>query len=288
MPDKQTKLFVIGNPRSGTSLLRIILNSHESIVVPPECGFVQWWYTKYQNWNKNSDISEFMADLKTSKKIETWHLDFEKLQIFLNKESPETYESLVFSIIKFYGLSNKSNSEIQVLGDKNNYYINHLDVLKNISPSSKFLFIIRDPRDIYCSYKKIAELSTNSKYVPQLPQSIEEFNKSWYKNQIGIQDFIEDIPEKEYYFLNYEDLIFKPEITLSKVCNFLGIKYDSKMLEFYKTNDEPKELLDWKKKTLKPLDKTSVGTYKTYLSVNETKAIEEATFSLYRNFSIVV
>ena len=46
---KDTNLFIIGNPRSGTSLFRIMLSCHPEIIVPPECGFIQWWHDKYQN-----------------------------------------------------------------------------------------------------------------------------------------------------------------------------------------------------------------------------------------------
>lgn len=43
-------VFIIGSPRSGTTLLRLMMNSHPRIVVPPECGFAVWWYEKYQHW----------------------------------------------------------------------------------------------------------------------------------------------------------------------------------------------------------------------------------------------
>ena len=42
--------FILGNPRSGTTLLRVILHSHENIIVPPECGFLTWLYKDYYDW----------------------------------------------------------------------------------------------------------------------------------------------------------------------------------------------------------------------------------------------
>jgi hypothetical protein len=56
------QVFIIGNPRSGTSLLRIMLNSHSSMVVPPECGFIQWWYQKYKDWPSNYTINDFVKN----------------------------------------------------------------------------------------------------------------------------------------------------------------------------------------------------------------------------------
>jgi len=42
-------IFIIGNPRLGTSLLRVILNAHPNLVIPPECGFAMWLYPQFKN-----------------------------------------------------------------------------------------------------------------------------------------------------------------------------------------------------------------------------------------------
>ena len=124
---KQLKLFVIGNPRSGTSLLRIMLNSHNKIVVPPECGYMQWWYSKYKDWSVSSNLQDFIDDLSTSKKIETWQLDYKLLYEYLKDNQPESYQSLIFKVVEFYGFAKHNKLQTEVLGDKNNYYINHLE-----------------------------------------------------------------------------------------------------------------------------------------------------------------
>ncbi|MGB0789818.1 MAG: sulfotransferase, partial [Marinirhabdus sp.] len=75
---KQSRVFILGNPRSGTSLLRLMLNQHSSIVAPPESGFSLWWLHKYGNWckadNAPQKINGFIDDVLSSRKIETWHL----------------------------------------------------------------------------------------------------------------------------------------------------------------------------------------------------------------------
>ncbi|MDC3391597.1 sulfotransferase [Candidatus Thioglobus sp.] len=49
----------MGNPRSGTTLLRLILTSNSKITIPPECSFIIWLFDKYSNW-KPSDSSNFL------------------------------------------------------------------------------------------------------------------------------------------------------------------------------------------------------------------------------------
>lgn len=278
---KQLKLFIIGNPRSGTSLLRIMLNSNNSIVVPPECGYIQWWYFKYKDWPVGGNLQNFIDDLRTSKKIETWQLDYKLLYEYLKENQPESYQSLIFKVIEFYGFSKHNKFKTDVLGDKNNYYINHLEQLKQIAPKAKFIFIVRDPRDVYCSYKGIAKLNSASAYVPNLPQDLDGFIKSWNQNQKQIIEFIKELNWSNYHILNYEDLVSNTQFELKEICNFLEVNFTDEMLSYYTSNDEPQDLLDWKKKTLKPPDVSSIGQYSKLLQIDEIQKIVSKTFDTY-------
>jgi len=286
--DNTQQLFIIGNPRSGTSLLRIMMNSHSFMVIPPECGFIQWWFKKYDNWSSKSNLSEFITDLQTSKKIETWQLDFDALYYFLEQRVSKSYEELMFNVVAFYGFSKQQKLNPAVLGNKNNYYIEHLELLKRIAPKSKFLIILRDPRDVYCSYKGIKELNSKSTYVPILSQDLQSFTRDWYYNQSEILKFLNKLDKKQFKVINYEDLVLSSKTVLVKVCNFLKVSFEEKMLHYYKTNDEPVALLDWKKKTLQPPDFNSIGRYKKLLSPTEVMKIEEDTFGIYKQLKQVI
>ncbi len=74
--------FIIGNPRSGTTLLRLMLNNHPLISVPPECGFAVWLYEKYkaENFLDKSIVRNFIADVVKSRKFETWGIDKEAIE----------------------------------------------------------------------------------------------------------------------------------------------------------------------------------------------------------------
>jgi len=286
--DNTQQLFIIGNPRSGTSLLRIMMNSHSSMVMPPECGFIQWWFKKYGNWSSKSNLSGFISDLQTSKKIETWQLDFDALYFFLEQCVSKSYEELMFNVVAFYGFSKQQKMNPAVLGDKNNYYIEHLELLIRIAPKSKFLIILRDPRDVYCSYKGIQELNSKSTYAPILSQDLQSFTRDWYYNQSEILKFLSKLDKKQFKVINYEDLVLKSKTVLVSVCDFLKVSFEEKMLHYYKTNDEPIALLEWKKKTLQPLDPNSIGRYRKLLSPTEVMKIEEDTFGIYRQLKQVI
>src|SRR5690606_17674480 len=93
------KLFILGNPRSGTSLFRLMMNSHRRVGAPPECGFLHWWYGKYGGWSvadgRNPEkVDKFIADLLTSKKIESWELVASELRRYLLNIQPANYGAL--------------------------------------------------------------------------------------------------------------------------------------------------------------------------------------------------
>lgn len=277
MDKPQKHLFIIGNPRSGSSLLRIMLNSHSQITVPPECGFIEWWYDKYKNYSEETNIKEFIKDLKTSRKIETWGLNYDKLYKFLNKEVCKSYEELVFKVVEFYGLSKTKKKQQKVLGDKNNYYISSLKKLREISPSSVFIFIVRDPKAVFASYKAIRILETNSAYKPKLASGVDEFLEEWFENHHAILNFIDSLRQDDFLIVNYENLVLNTKEELLKATNFLKLDFDIKMLKYYEVNDEPNTLLDWKKKTLKPPDSDSISQYKNVLSLEEITKIDIET-----------
>lgn len=270
-------VFIIGNPRSGTSLLRIILNSHRNVTIPPECGFIHWWFDKYKKWPNNNDLSNYINDLKNSKKIETWRLNFTDLSNYLNSKNPESYLELISNVIKFYGETNLGKTKQNVLGDKNNYYIDHLEELFQINPEAQFIFIIRDPKDVYCSYRGIDMKASDSKYIPKLTNDVNLFANKWVNNHAKIVDFISNNDINNYIIIEYEDLIKNLKLNLKKLTNFLQVYYDSQMENYYLKNDEPLEFMAWKKKTLTPPDATSIGRYIELLTDSEILTIDEKT-----------
>ncbi len=275
--------FIIGNPRSGTSMFRMMMSSHSSVIVPPECGFIQWWYDTYKDWNvENSSSTEavdaYISDLKTSKKIETWQLDFVALKELIQSKSPKNYSELSSLVIFQYGIQN--NKTASILGDKNNYYIHHLERINTIYPEAKYLVIVRDCRDVVCSYLKVNSLDTTSKYKPKFPETIKEMSLDWVKKNETILKFLEGIHPDKYTLIKYEDLLKQPELELKKCTNVLGISYQDQMLEYYKNKMEPSELLEWKKKTNESIDKNNTKNYLNQLTPAQIDEIMSVSGSL--------
>ncbi len=263
--DSNPPFFIIGNPRSGTTLLRLMLTCHPNICVPPEGGFVIRFLNSFGNFSgSKAETEAFVKELSRVPKMEYWNLDSEALEEFILKEKASNYANLCSCVYRWYATQMGKKNAV-IWGDKNNYYLNHIDKLADLFPKGKFLHIVRDGRDIACSYRKLRNVK--GKYAPELPTSLVTAAKHWKNNIKVIRNSLKKINSSLVFELKYEDLVTKPQPVLSKVCDFLGVAYDSSMLNYSKKNKdkalEPEDFDDWKKLNKKELTNSRINLWKT-------------------------
>src|SRR5690606_213551 len=160
--------FILGNPRSGASLLRSLLNAHPAVLIPRECGFMHWLYADWhgRTWDAPT-IVEFARAVQATRKFETWELDARQVEEALMESGAGTYAQACSAIYALYARSR--NKVISCWGDKNNHYITEAELLKTLFPAARFIHIVRDPRDVACSYLELhRRRQDDSPYWPAL------------------------------------------------------------------------------------------------------------------------
>ena len=283
-------IFIIGNPRSGTTLLRLMVASHPGIVVPPECGFLIWWREKYGDW-KSADadgvrLEEFLRDLAASKKIETWALDYAALAAAIRAVRPANYAAL--GSLVYAAFAKQHKPEFQRWGDKNNFHVKHVATLHALLPDACFVHIIRDGRDVACSYRQLARAKIQSAYAPKLPVDIAAIAEEWRTNLETVRRDFAALPAAQKHELRYEDLVRQPEATLRGLCAAIGETFDPLMLEYHQLNRrdkmEPGEFLQWKAKTLEAPDASDLGKFRTELPPEDIAAFGKIAGDLLRAY----
>ncbi|HLN52361.1 MAG TPA: sulfotransferase [Lentimicrobium sp.] len=221
--------FIIGRPRSGTTLLRLLFEAHQNIIVPPESPFIIILYKKYgkvTNWTEQT-ITEFTDDLFKVRYFDKWLINREALLNDLLKiKGKRTFQDVVLQVYKNYH-SVYAKGEIKMIGDKNPMYSLYPQRIHQLFPQSKIIHITRDYRDNYVSL-------TNVNFeVPVVPIVIYRWKyalkKMWH------------LKEKHpglIYSLRYEDLVADPELHSRRLYEFLGIEFDPSVLEFYEKKQE--------------------------------------------------
>lgn len=276
---ESSPFFILGNPRSGTSMFRMMLNSHQDISVPPECGFLEWLAKDFGSIAITPDVyKNFAESVYHAKKFETWQISYDSLLATIAYYQPKDYRELCLCVYLTYAHS--SGKDVSLVGDKNNYYLDKLDLIQQHFPDSKKIFIVRDGRDVACSYLQLKQEEIKPEYFPNLTSEIPEIAKEWARSAALAKAF----QKRGALVILYEKLLDEPKTTLSIVCDYLGVGFSETMLEFSKFNDEPASFLKWKGKTTQALQADNKGKYKEILMSEQISEFEQIAHEMLKIF----
>ena len=144
-------IFIIGIGRSGTKLLRDLLNQNTKIGIPiAESNFIPKVINRFgnpPNFQNDSEFNTFYEEY-TKTSFFWWMKKFECVmgKDFLEKEIDKTSWGSIFEVILRYHVLPGRDKDF-IWGDKTPSYLYHIDILKDLYPQARFLHIIRDPRD---------------------------------------------------------------------------------------------------------------------------------------------
>ena len=272
-----SSIFVIGAPRSGTTLLRLLLTTHSDICIPPESLFFVALEPKYGNVsNLLPQVEDFLNDLysKTFPKFCEWNIDRKLLSNNLKSYQELNYTLAVETVYQTY--RQQFDPKASVWGDKNPCHIHHVDEIQKYFPESKIILIVRDFRACYSSMKNIVAKEQGAKEVWTGPRTLEGMTRQW--NQVV--KLIEKYHQKneQFYLVYYESLVREPSVQLTKICKWIGLDFQKVMLEFYRKNAELGLVLSSQivlnPNTFKPINNERIDTWRNDLSFIEVEVIE--------------
>jgi hypothetical protein len=208
-------LFIVGLPRSGTKLLRELLNNHDNIFIPSIEAYFIPHLTK--EWGGQvlgrEDVKEVLEEIKKSLFFfyyaKNRYFNFEK---FISEGI--TVKELIGDIWRELSIK-RNKGTAKVLGDKTPRNVYQLPFLLSSFPEAKFIHIVRDPRDNVLSVK-----NTWNKNI----------FRAAYKWQQGI-DSVKGINEDRGRLaeITYEKLLRDTEAVLRQLSAFIGISYQDGM-----------------------------------------------------------
>lgn len=208
---------VVGVGRSGTTLMRLMLDAHPELAVPPETHFLHLMHRHEQQ-----DVAAFM---KTITGVHTWadfHVDAD---ILTNEVSRLGTFDLADSIRMFFRLYAQRQGKPR-FGDKTPYNAECMDHIHGLMPEARFIHIIRDGRDVALSYR-------DKWFGPG--QDLEKAIHFWSDRIQHAREQSKRLPDNVYLEVRYEDLIAAPEDTLQKICRFIDLPFNPAMLRYYET-----------------------------------------------------
>lgn len=203
--------FIVGVGRSGTTLLRLMLDAHPDLAIPSETLFLQ-------DLVKEEISKERFLEIVTS--AETWlnlALDAEELRAELDGVS-----SLPDAIRGFYRLYARKRGKTR-WGDKTPYYRVYMPDIARLLPEAHFLHVIRDGRDSALSYQGLW-------FGPG--DDFEKQARFWVQQIRTARDNARHLCH--YREVRYEALVAEPEATLRALCDELALEFDAAMLDYHR------------------------------------------------------
>jgi hypothetical protein len=261
--------FIIGRPRSGTTLLRALMDAHPNVIIPIEYPFILNLGKRYKNvknWDHKT-IDRFLEDMKLIWQFKISKIDIEALRNDLYTISGKNDYLTICKAVILNCPRVFEKKDIQLVGDKNPGYSIYFKYLYKITGNkAKYLFLTRDYRDQFLSLRKtIYDFPYIAIPTRRWKQAIKYFIKI-SKKQPGL-----------FYTLRYEDLVTSPETELKKVTDFLSIGFDPNVLKFHEHKEEflrmyPEQTLNGiHKSLLNPITPDKIGTWKQKLKPLQLK-----------------
>ncbi len=219
----KTPIFIMGTQRSGTTLLRLILNAHSKIAIPEEARFLTPLLKKryLKKAISGDSLKKLIGYLSSNEQFKLWNYDSRTFLEHLSAKDEISLHELIDSMFSSYC----ANEGKAIWGDKSLFFAT-IDILTALFPDARFIHIVRDGRDVYDSWRKMDPTKGNASVIAL----------DWSYKLHKIESSLKKLPPGHQLTIRYEDLIGDPERTIKAVCSLVGVEYESGMLDFYKTS----------------------------------------------------
>jgi amino acid adenylation domain-containing protein len=230
-------VFVLSPPRSGSTLLRVMLGGHSRLFAPPELELLNF-HTMRERRAALSGRDSFWLEGTIRAVMEVKGCDADAAKRLI-----EEFETGGATTRQFYGAMQEWLGA-RVLVDKTPSYAMNLDVLRRAESEfdgAKYLHLVRRPQGMIHSFEKAGIHQIFPRFEhPFKPREVAEL--IWTLCQRNIREFLAGVDERRRHVVVFEELIAAPRRVLEEVCEFLGLAFEEEMLEPYR--DKKRRMTD--------------------------------------------
>lgn len=214
--------FVVGVTRSGTTLLRLMLDAHREMAVPPETHFVPKALDAFKEGEMTPE--RFVDVVAAHRRWPDFQLEREEL-VRRVAALPQPLERGP-AVRAFYELYAAQSGKSR-WGDKTPGYLKKMGLIARHLPEARFVHLIRDGRDVAMS---ITGLHFG-------PDTVRDAARRWVKRVQVARRQAERVPGR-YLEVRYEDLVTDAEPTLRRICEYVELAWDEGMLAYHESAGE--------------------------------------------------
>jgi len=210
--------FVVGSGRSGSTLLRMMLTSHSRIAIPPETWFLLPLVEKLPI---DRDLNG--AELQQAITVMTSHYRWPDMKISA-EELQERATRLTVARIRdlaqiVYDIQLRRSGKAR-WGDKTPPYIRIIPQLAALFPGARFIFLVRDGRDVAKSFQSLMVYG----------KTVRQNTVEWLEANRWERKWLASPHASSILRVRYEDLVLDPETVLRGICTFIDEQFEPHML----------------------------------------------------------
>lgn len=223
-------IFIVGANRSGTTLLRLILNAHPRIAIPDELIYFESRLAgvpieKWRTPDLSPDAYEDVVDrfLKTCRQS-LEGLDHSALRARILDGRPTFRRPYRCALEAWARHHDKPR-----WGEKTPGNLFYADILLEMFPTAQFVFVVRDPRAGVASMQRVGFFPDDVVF--------NALSRRKY-DTTGRALLTKHVPASQRTTVRYEDLVQRPEATTRSICAFLDESFSRAMLDFHRDADQ--------------------------------------------------
>jgi hypothetical protein len=257
----------MSSERSGSNLVREMLNAHPNISAPPAAQLPRLltaYRPYYGDLSVDANMMRMIADAIAINKSHPEQIDITTSvsDIFKLLE-----ERSVWGLISTLYSLNATEQGKTAWASKDNFLFDFAFEIKCTLPNAYFIYLFRDGRDYACSMKRVGLSNLHVFHIA----------RQWQDEQQACLRAYYSFKEKGWAcLLRYEDLIADPEVALSRVCEFLGEPFREEMLNYHGGGSAKKlasQSAFWENLS-KPVIKDNYAKFKQELSLKDIALFE--------------
>ncbi len=269
-PDRP--IFIGACPRSGTTLLRGMLNNHPDLAIPPETTFLlSVWWTRARFGDlrvaaNRRKLAEWIFDTpgRGGERIRARAFDRDQA-IERVVASPPTLGSVFATCFEMFAEAKGKRR----WGDKRPRYAWYVDELFQLFPDAQFINVIRDPRGAVASQIPIG--------WDERDVAVASAANRWELSVRRVDRSAERLRPDQLLDVRYEDLVRDPGATLQRICEFAGLRDGDAIEQMIVRPRRGRFNPGWHERLAEPITAGPIDSWKQQLQSHEVALVEHAT-----------
>ena len=216
------RMFLVGCPRSGTTLLQSMIASHSKVVSFPETHLfsktipphqIGRWFKIYQK-SSCTQLLEIIRSLELS----------EEQAILPSSTLLKSREWSRYLLKNIDQLANHHAEQEETHWlEKTPRHLRYIDLISDTDPDAKFVHIIRRGKDV------AASMHFATKNYPERWGGARSIKKCVFWWNRSIENALPHLNQKNHTFISYEQLVSQPKVVMKGLCNKIDLLHEKKM-----------------------------------------------------------